>query len=72
MKPAISDDVMALINSKRETVTAAQLAPIIGTHASQIRAAAKDGTWDRCAYVIIGDHVKFFRVDFLKKGGWVE
>ena len=33
----------------------------------------KDGTWPRdvCNYIVSGRCVKFFRIDFLRKGGWI-
>lgn len=56
-----------------EQVPAGDIAPIVGMKPDRIREYARSGQWPRevCNYVISGSHVKFFRVDFLRKGGWI-
>ena len=69
-----SPEVVKLIESKEEMVYAADLAPIVRMHPSVIIDYAKKGEWPRdvCNYIVSGNRVKFFRVDFLKKGGWIQ
>ena len=71
--PEYSEPILALIGRRDEMVTAADIAPIVRMHPSVIIKYAKDGTWPReiCNYIVSGTHVKFFRVDFLRKGGWI-
>ena len=73
-KAAISSGIYELIISTDETITASTLAPILGMHPQVICKMARDGTWDRqvCNYVMSGKKPKFFRIDFLRKGGWIE
>ena len=68
-----SDAVRALMDRKEDMVPAAAIAPILGMKAETIIKKAKIGKWDRgvCNYIISGTHVKFYRVDFLRKGGWI-
>lgn len=71
---AYSLEVQALIDDPRELVPAAALAPVVHMHPSVIIGMAKEGSWSRehqCNYIIAGKRVKFYRLDFLKKGGWV-
>ena len=71
---SLSDDVLALMLREDEVVPAAAIAPIVQMHPSVIIAQAKAGTWDRehnGNYIISGSRVKFFRIDFLRKGGWI-
>ena len=72
--PVYSEPVMALIAEKDEMVPAAAIAPILGMKAETIIKKAKIGKWDRgvCNYIISGTHVKFYRIDFLRKGGWIQ
>ena len=72
--PSISDDVLALILREDEVVPAAAIAPILKMHPAAMIWQAKNGLWDRqiCNYVISGNRVKFFRLDFLRKGGWIQ
>ena len=68
-----SPAVQALMDRDDELVPAAAIAPIVKMHPSVIIKYAKDGKWPRdvCNYIVSGTHVKFFRLDFLKKGGWI-
>ena len=69
-----SDPVRALMARADDMVPAAAIAPILGMKAETIIGKAKAGKWDRgvCNYIISGTHVKFFRIDFLRKGGWIQ
>ena len=68
-----SDPVRELMARTDELVPAAVIAPILGMKAETIIKKAKIGKWDRgvCNYIVSGTRVKFFRVDFLRKGGWI-
>ena len=69
-----SDQVRELMARKDDLVPAAAIAPILGMKAETIVKKAKDGKWDRgvCNYIISGTRVKFYRIDFLRKGGWIQ
>ena len=69
-----SDPVRELMARKDDLVPAAAIAPILGMKAETIIKKAKIGKWDRgvCNYIVSGTHVKFFRIDFLRKGGWIQ
>lgn len=71
--PKYSDAIYRLIDLDSEMVTAADIAPVVRMHPEVIIRYAKTGQWPReiCNYVVSGSRVKFFRVDFLKKGGWI-
>ena len=71
--PKFSDEIYALMDRDDELITAADLAPNVRMHTQVIVKYAKDGQWPReiCNYIISGNRVKFFRVDFLRKGGWI-
>lgn len=71
--PKYSDAIYRLIDLDSEMVTAADIAPVVRMHPEAIIHYAKTGQWPReiCNYVVSGNRVKFFRVDFLKKGGWI-
>ncbi len=71
--PKYSDPILALMDREDEMVTAADIAPIVRMHPDVIIKYAKTGKWPReiCNYIVSGTHVKFFRIDFLKKGGWL-
>ena len=77
-KPIYSDPVLALMARKDDMVPAAAIAPVVGMKPDVIVRYAKTGKWPRevCNYIISGEgkgaHVKFFRVDFLRKGGWIQ
>ena len=70
---AYTDAVRDLMAMTDEVVPARLLAPILHMHPSVMVSQAKKGEWDRgiCNYIVSGSHVKFFRVDFLRKGGWI-
>lgn len=71
--PKYSDAVRALMDNQSETVPASTISPILGIHPQVMIRQAKDGTWPRdvCNYIVSGRCVKFFRIDFLRKGGWI-
>ena len=74
-RPAMSEAVRHLMAMTDETVSAKYIAPILKMSESVIVKYAKDGTWDADRlgnFVISGDRVKFFRRDFLIKGGFME
>ena len=73
-QPTYTDAVLALMARTDEVVPASAIAPIVKMHPSVIVSYAKRGIWPRevCNYVISGRRVKFFRIDFLKKGGWIQ
>ena len=72
-RPKISEPVLALIDRDDEMITAADLAPIVRMHPSVIIKYAKEGKWPAtiCNCIVSGNRVKFFRIDFLRKGGWI-
>lgn len=72
-KPSDADALQKLIDSTDVLVPAGDIAPIVGMKPDRIREYARTGQWPRevCNYVISGRCVKFFRVDFLRKGGWI-
>ena len=72
-KVIISDAVMNLMAMTEEVVSAKHIAPVLGMKEETIIKKAKTGRWDRgvCNYIISGRCVKFFRIDFLRKGGWI-
>jgi hypothetical protein len=71
--PKYSDAVRTLMAMTDEVVPASAIAPILGIHPQVMIRQAKDGTWSRdvCNYIVSGRCVKFFRIDFLRKGGWI-
>lgn len=73
LKPFFTDDIRRLMDLNCEMITARDLAPVVRMHPQVIVHYAKTGKWPReiCNYVVSGNRVKFFRVDFLKKGGWI-
>ena len=74
LKPAYTDDVLRLIHMTDEMVYAKDLAPIVKMKPDVIIKYAKENRWPReiCNFIVSGNHVKFFRVDFLRKGGWIQ
>lgn len=73
-KPVYSDAVLALMARTDEMVPAAAIASVVKMKPDVIIKYAKDGKWPReiCNYIVSGTHVKFFRIDFLRKGGWIQ
>lgn len=73
-RPVYSDEVLQLMARKDEVVPADAIAPIVKMKPDRIIAYAKEGKWPReiCNYIVSESHVKFFRVDFLRKGGWIQ
>ena len=74
MNTVYTDDVRALMAREEELVPASAIAPIVRMKPSRIIAYAKAGQWPReiCNYIVSGRCVKFYRIDFLKKGGWIQ
>ena len=70
-KPVISDAVRRLMEMEDELVYAKDLAPIMKMTTDAIIHHAKNGEWRFCEYVISGNRVKFFRLDFLQKCGFL-
>ena len=71
--PVYTQDVLDLMAMPEEVVSAVMLAPIVKMKPEVIIRYAKEGKWPReiCNYIVSGTHVKFFRIDFLRKGGWI-
>ena len=67
-----SEPVLALMAMTDEVVPARVLAPIVKMHPQVIINQARTGEWNRCEFVISGKRVKFFRIDFLRRGGWIQ
>ena len=69
-----TEAVLALMAREEELVTAAAIAPIVRMKPERIVGYAKTGQWPReiCNYIVSGRCVKFFRLDFLRKGGWIQ
>ncbi len=72
-KPVYSEAVLQLMAREDELVPAAAIAPIIKMKPERMIGYAKEGRWPReiCNYIVSGRNVKFFRIDFLRKGGWM-
>ena len=67
-------EVLALMARKEDMVPAAAIAPILQMHPSVIIKQAKEETWDRehnGNFIRSGNRIKFYRIDFLRKGGWI-
>ncbi len=73
MNTVYTDDVRALMARTEELVPASAIAPIVRMKPERIVGYAKTGQWPReiCNYIVSGRNVKFFRIDFLRKGGWI-
>ena len=69
-----TEPVLALMARQDELVPAAAIAPIVKMKPDVIIKKAKDGEWPLriCNYIVSGTHVKFYRIDFLRKGGWIQ
>ena len=68
-------DVQRLIDMEDEMILARDIAPILHIKPDVIIKYVKTGQWDADRlgnYVISGDHVKFFRKDFLAKCGFLQ
>ena len=72
--PIYSDAVRQLMHREEDLVPAAAIAPIVRMKPDRIIGYAKSGQWPReiCNYIVSGSHVKFYRIDFLRKGGWIK
>ena len=73
-RPTYTPEILALMHMPEEMVYAKDIAPIVKMHPEVIIKYAKEGKWPReiCNYIVSGRCVKFFRVDFLRKGGWIQ
>lgn len=73
-RPTYTEAVLALMAMPDEMVYAKDLAPIVKMKPDVIIKYAKENRWPReiCNFIVSGSHVKFFRVDFLRKGGWIQ
>ena len=71
--PRFSDAVRRLMDMDSEMVTAADIAPVLHMNPGVMVKKAQAGEWDRnvCNYIVSGKRAKFFRIDFLRKGGWI-
>ena len=72
--PVYSEAVEQLMAMDEELVHAAAIAPIVRMSTQRIIGYAKSGQWPReiCNYIVTGRNVKFYRIDFLRKGGWIQ
>ena len=72
--PVYTEPVLALMARTDEVVPAAAIAPIVHMKPDVIIKYAKEGQWPEriCNYIVSGRCVKFFRIDFLRKGGWIK
>lgn len=69
--PKFSDEVYALIGRTDEFVSARDLAPIVHMNPSVIVKYAREGKWDLSKCVVTPGRVKFARLDFLRKMGFI-
>ena len=69
--PKFSDDVYALIGRTDEFISARDLAPIVHMSPSVIVKYAREGKWDLSKCVVTPGRVKFARLDFLRKMGFI-
>lgn len=69
-----SDAVLQLMARQEELVPASAISPIVKMRPQRIIQYAKNGQWPEaiCKCVIIGNSVRFYRTDFLRKGGWIQ
>ena len=73
--PKYTDEVLRLIHMDDEMIYAKDIAPILHMNPDVIIKRVKDGDWlmeHLGNYIITGRCVKFFRIDFLRKGGWIQ
>ena len=66
-------EVLALMQKPGNMANANDLSPIVKIHPARIIALAKEGKWPKeiCNYIISGNRVKFFKMQFLRNGGWI-
>ena len=67
--------VRTLMANRNEMVHAKDIAPILGMRPDVIIKKVKSGLWDsekNGNYITSGRCVKFYRIDFLRKGGWIQ
>ena len=73
--PIYTDEVLRLINMKDEMIYAKDISPVIHIKPDTIIRYVKTGTWDADRlgnFIESGRCVKFYRIDFLRKGGWIQ
>lgn len=73
--PTITPAVLNLLSMNAEVVSAQYIAPILKMNPAVLVRRVKLGQWDeeRMGRVVIsGDRVKFYRLDFLRKGGFID
>ena len=73
-RPTYTPEILALMHMPDEVIFAKDLAPIVKMRPDVIIHYAKTGKWptEICNYIVSGNRVKFFRIDFLRKGGWIQ
>ena len=74
LTPKITPQVQKLIDMDSEMIYAADIAPVVRMKTDVIIKYAKSGIWDpdnQGKFIISGNSVKFYRLDFLRKGGWI-
>ena len=73
--PIITDDVRALMNMNAEVVPPKYIAPVLKMSESVLIHRVKSGEWDENVHgkvIVSGHRVKFFRIDFLQKHGFID
>ena len=73
--PKYTDEVLRLIHMEDEMIYAKDIAPILHMKPDVIIKRVKEGSWlmeHLGNYIVSGRTVKFFRIDFLRKGGWIQ
>ena len=74
-RPTYTPEILALMHMPSEMVYAKDIAPIMKMKEDVIIKYVKSGMWDAERlgnYIVSGRCVKFFRIDFLRKGGWIQ
>lgn len=72
--PIITEPVRNLLAMNAEVVSAKYIAPVLKMSEAVLVHRVKTGQWDQDTMgrvVISGNRVKFFRLDFLQKGGFI-
>lgn len=74
--PKYSPDILRLIEMDKEMIYAKDISPIVKMKTEVIIWKVKHGEWDEAKKGNVektknGYRVKFYRIDFLRKGGWI-